>query len=166
MVRVQEIQELNSLEAKAKNLALHAHKDQTYGEHPYAVHLADVVARVKTITQDPEIIAAAWLHDVIEDTSVTRSEIVQQFGTNVADMVWAVTGHGKNRKERLADVISKIAQTPGSDLVKSADRLSNVSFSLANDPLKLKMYRGEHDNLISVLGNNKLAQELVRLFSD
>lgn len=149
------------IEAKAKNLAIDAHKHQKYGEHPYITHLADVVARVTTITQDPEIIAAAWLHDTVEDTEVTIEQIKQQFGDNVANIVWAVTGHGENRKEKMANAIAKIAQTPGSELVKSADRLSNVSASLANNPKKLKMYRDEHKDLSPVLGNNALALELV-----
>ena len=157
------LESAGDIEAKAKNLAIDAHKHQKYGEHPYITHLADVVARVKTITQDPEIIAAAWLHDTVEDTEVTIEQIKQQFGDNIANIVWAVTGHGENRKEKMANAISKIAQTPGSELVKSADRLSNVSASLANNPKKLKMYRDEHKDLSPVLGNNALALELVNL---
>jgi (p)ppGpp synthase/HD superfamily hydrolase len=157
------LESAGDLEAKAKNLAIDAHKHQKYGEHPYITHLADVVARVKTITQDPEIIAATWLHDTVEDTEVTIEQIKQQFGDNVANIVWAVTGHGENRKEKMANAIAKIAQTPGSELVKSADRLSNVSASLANNPKKLKIYRDEHKDLSPVLGNNALALELVNL---
>jgi (p)ppGpp synthase/HD superfamily hydrolase len=162
------LESADDIELKAKTLAVDAHKNQKYGVHPYATHLADVVARVKTITQDPEIIAAAWLHDIVEDTDVTLEQIKQQFGDNVANIVWAVTGRGENRKEKMANAIAKIAQTPGSELVKSADRLSNVSASLpsglANNPKKLKMYRDEHKDLSPVLGNNALALELVDLF--
>jgi (p)ppGpp synthase/HD superfamily hydrolase len=162
------LESADDIELKAKILAIDAHKNQKYGVHPYVTHLADVVARVKTITQDPEIIAAAWLHDIVEDTDVTLEQIKQQFGDNVANIVWAVTGRGENRKEKMANAIAKIAQTPGSELVKSADRLSNVSASLpsglANNPKKLKMYRDEHKDLSPVLGNNALALELVDLF--
>jgi (p)ppGpp synthase/HD superfamily hydrolase len=162
------LESADDIESQAKTLAVDAHKNQKYGVHPYVTHLADVVARVKTITQDPEIIAAAWLHDIVEDTDVTLEQIKQQFGDNVANIVWAVTGRGENRKEKMANAIAKIAQTPGSELVKSADRLSNVSASLpsglANNPKKLKMYRDEHKDLSPVLGNNALALELVDLF--
>jgi (p)ppGpp synthase/HD superfamily hydrolase len=158
------LESANDIESQAKILAIDAHKNQKYGVHPYVTHLADVVARVKTITQDPEIIAAAWLHDTVEDTDVTLEQIKQQFGDNVANIVWAVTGRGESRKEKMANAIAKIAQTPGSELVKSADRLSNVSASLANNPKKLKMYRDEHKDLSPVLGNNALALELVDLF--
>jgi (p)ppGpp synthase/HD superfamily hydrolase len=148
-------------------LASFAHRHQKYGERPYVTHLADVVARVKTITQDPEIIAAAWLHDIIEDTQTTYRDIERQFGTNVAKMVWAVTGVGQDRAAKMANAIEKIAQTPGSELVKSADRLSNATASKDEKKMKLyQRYKDEHTNLSPVLGNNELAKQLVTLFSD
>jgi (p)ppGpp synthase/HD superfamily hydrolase len=153
--------------ARARALAIEAHRDQKYGTQPYVVHISDVVKRVMTITQDPEVIAAAWLHDVAEDTEVTIDEIRSQFGDNVANMVWAVTGEGPNRAAKMANAIAKIAQTPGAELVKSADRLSNASASKAEKKMGLyNRYKDEHTNLSPVLGNNQLAQELVKLFSD
>ena len=164
---MQELLESVNLEASAKALASHAHRNQKYGEQPYVNHLADVVRRVKTITQDPEVICAAWLHDIIEDTQVTYGDVERQFGTNVAKMVWAVTGVGHDREAKMANAIEKIAQTPGSELVKSADRLSNASASKAEKKMKLyQRYKDEHTNLSPVLGNNELAQELVRLFAN
>jgi (p)ppGpp synthase/HD superfamily hydrolase len=158
----------NSLVHRAELVARAAHKDQKYGEQPYSVHLEDVVRRVKQITDDPEIIAAAWLHDTVEDSpEVTIDDIRKMFGTNVADMVWAVTAHGSDRAEKMSNVIEKIARTPGADFVKSADRLSNASASKAEKKMGLyNMYRDEHAALSPVLGNNALAQELVKLFND
>ena len=121
------IDEVSSKIDLARKLAASAHKDQLYGAQPYMAHIEDVVRRVKQITQDPEIICAAYLHDTIEDTPVTYSYIEQQFGQNVADMVWAVTGVGANRADKMANAIEKIARTPGADFVKSADRLSNTA---------------------------------------
>jgi (p)ppGpp synthase/HD superfamily hydrolase len=157
----------NNIEVRAQALATNAHAEQKYGDQPYVNHLADVVRRVKTITQDPEVIAAAWLHDTIEDTQVTYGDIEREFSKNVADMVWAVTGVGHDRAAKMANAIEKIAQTPGSELVKSADRLSNAAASKAEQKHKLyQRYKDEHTNLSPVLGNNTLAQELVKLFSD
>ncbi len=164
---MQELLESTDMVHRAMRLASYAHRDQKYGERPYVTHLADVVARVKTITQDPEIIAAAWLHDIIEDTQVTYGDVERQFGTNVAKMVWAVTGIGQDRAAKMANAIEKIAQTPGSELVKSADRLSNASASKEEKKMKLyQRYKDEHKDLSPVLGNNELAQQLVTLFSD
>lgn len=164
---MQELLESTDLVQRAMQLASFAHRHQKYGERPYVTHLADVVARVKTITQDPEIIAAAWLHDIIEDTQTTYGDIERQFGTNVAKMVWAVTGVGQDRAAKMANAIEKIAQTPGSELVKSADRLSNATASKDEKKMKLyQRYKDEHTNLSPVLGNNELAKQLVTLFSD
>jgi (p)ppGpp synthase/HD superfamily hydrolase len=166
-MKIQELLESTNMEVRAMALAKNAHATQKYGEQPYFVHLADVVKRVKSITTDPEVIAAAWLHDTIEDTQVTYGDIEREFSKNVADMVWAVTGVGHNRAARMANAIEKIAQTPGAELVKSADRLSNAAASKAEKKEKLyQRYKDEHKDLSPVLGNNELAQELVRLFSD
>lgn len=161
------INEVSSKVDLARQLATKAHGEQMYGTQPYMAHIEDVVRRVKQITQDPEIICAAYLHDTIEDTPVTYSYIEQQFGQNVADMVWAVTGVGATRADKMANAIDKIARTPGADFVKSADRLSNASASKAEKKMKLyNRYKEEHTNLSPVLGNNALAQELIKLFND
>lgn len=152
---------------QARRLAAEAHKNQLYGTQPYMVHIEDVVRRVKQITDDPEIICAAYLHDVVEDTNILLSQIREQFGDNVANMVWAVTGIGANRAEKMNNAIEKIYSTPGADFVKSADRLSNASASKAEKKMKLyNRYKDEHTLLAPSLGNNALAQELVKLFSD
>jgi (p)ppGpp synthase/HD superfamily hydrolase len=157
-----------SIVSRAELIARAAHKDQKYGEQPYSVHLEDVVRRVKQITEDPEVIAACWLHDTVEDSPmVTIDDIRRMFGNRVADLVWAVTAYGDDRETKMANVIEKIARTPGADLVKSADRLSNASASKAEKKMGLyTMYRDEHAALGPVLGNNALAQELIKLFND
>jgi (p)ppGpp synthase/HD superfamily hydrolase len=166
-MKMQELLESTDMVKRAMQMASFAHRDQKYGERPYVTHLADVVARVKTITQDPEIIAAAWLHDTIEDTQITYGDVEREFGKNVADIVWAVTGVGHDRAAKMANAIEKIAKTPGSELVKSADRLSNASASKDEKKMKLyQRYKDEHKNLSPVLGDNELAKQLVVLFSD
>ncbi len=164
-MKIKEVQD--SMIDRARALAAIAHKDQLYGTQPYMAHIEDVVRRVRQITNDHEIICAAYLHDTIEDTQVTYSYIEQQFGRNVADMVWAVTGVGQDRAAKMANAIEKIARTPGADFVKSADRLSNAAASKAEKKMKLyNRYRDEHTDLSPVLGNNALAQELIKLFNE
>jgi (p)ppGpp synthase/HD superfamily hydrolase len=158
----------NSIVDCAEIVARVAHKDQKYGEKPYSVHLEDVVRRVKQITDDPEVIAAAWLHDTVEDSpQVTIDDIRKLFGARVADIVWAVTAYGDDRETKMTSVIEKIAQTPGADLVKSADRLSNAAACKAEKKMgKYTMYRDEQVLLGPVLGNNALVDELNALFAD
>lgn len=160
--------DLTNIVARAELVARAAHKDQKYGELPYSVHLEDVVRRVKQITNDPEVIAAAWLHDTVEDSpQVTIGDIRQLFGARVADLVWAVTAYGDDRETKMANVIAKIPLTPGAELVKSADRLSNAVASKAEKKMgKYTMYRGEQAALGPVLGNNALVDELNKLFAD
>lgn len=157
----------DSLVSRAELLARTAHKDQKYGEQPYSVHLEDVVRRAKQITDDPEIIAACWLHDTVEDSPlVTIDDIRRIFGSRVADLVWAVTAHGDDRETKMANVIEKIARTPGAELVKSADRLSNAAASKAEKKMsKYNMYRDEQALLGPVLGDNACSRELTALFA-
>jgi (p)ppGpp synthase/HD superfamily hydrolase len=74
--------------------AAHAAVDQRrkYTNEPYIVHpkqVADFVANVPGAT--PEMIAAAWLHDVVEDTKVTNEDIAREFGDKVGEYVGWVT---------------------------------------------------------------------------
>ena len=149
---------------KAKEFATAAHKGQLYGDQPYTVHLEDVVARLSTITEDQELLAAAWLHDTVEDCGITVEQIAKEFGQRVTNLVWALTGTGPYRALRVNDAIKKIAATEGAELIKSADRLSNVAASIRDGRTDLfEMYQREHKVLSPVLGDNALAQELNRL---
>ena len=54
---------------------------------PYIVHPMEAMAIVATLTSDPELLAAAALHDTVEDTSVTLEDIRKEFGDRVAGLV-------------------------------------------------------------------------------
>ena len=54
---------------------------------PYIVHPMEAVEIVATITSDQELLAAAVLHDVIEDTDVTIEELRAEFGNRIAELV-------------------------------------------------------------------------------
>ena len=58
---------------------------------PYIVHPAEVAAIAATLTDDPEILAAALLHDVMEDCGIGEAEIAVQFGSRVAQLVKSET---------------------------------------------------------------------------
>ena len=65
---------------------------------PYIVHPMEAAAIVAGITADEEVIAAALLHDVLEDTSVTEEELQREFGERVTRMVKA---ESENKREGL-----------------------------------------------------------------
>ncbi len=82
-----------SLVSKALIFASSAHEGQLRkGTNvPYIVHPAEVCAIAATLTDDPEVLAAAVLHDVMEDCGVSEEELAAQFGTRVAQLVRSET---------------------------------------------------------------------------
>jgi len=146
---------------KAAAYASLMHKDQKYGQRPYTFHLNMVVDIVRANGGSIEQITTAWLHDTIEDTSATRNDIEQQFGKEVADMVWALTGIGQTRDECIDNAIEKIATTPGAGLIKLADRFANVTACIDDGKTQwLGKYIQEYKRLRPVLPDIPLLRQL------
>ncbi len=61
---------------------------------PYILHPTESAAIVASMTENYEVIAAAILHDVIEDTSFTKEDMAREFGEYVAELVQEVSGKG------------------------------------------------------------------------
>lgn len=76
---------------KAIIFAVKAHSGTTRkgGELPYIIHPIEAVSIVATMTNDLNLLAAAALHDVIEDTEFTYDDLVKEFGKGIADVVLA-----------------------------------------------------------------------------
>ncbi len=140
---------------KAREMALALHEGQMYGSVPYSSHLEDVSLTLHSFGHtNPELIAAAWLHDALEDTDITKEGIKEAVGQRVADLVDAVTDDpaGESRKERKARPMRIIPTVPGAVLLKLADRIANVKRALTSDnPRYIKMYRGEQGNFREAL---------------
>lgn len=136
---------------KARDFAILCHGDQKYGEYPYEIHLGHVVNVLLRFGVMPDtesqlnLMAAAWLHDVLEDTPVTYKEIEDAFNPEVARIVFAVTDEpGATRRERKEKTYVKLAQNPDGVIVKLADRIANVEFSLIHGNIDLLyMYHKE-----------------------
>lgn len=136
----------------AEHFAKGQHHGQKYGDHDYSYHLEQVVAVARQYSDESRIIDAAWLHDIIEDTSCTYFDVAGKFGGCVANMVWACTGFGSNRKEKIACINSKLPIYPGAALVKSADRIANIEFGLSTKNYgKWSMYMVEHSQFCKVV---------------
>ena len=101
---------------------------------PYIVHPLEAVAIVATLTSDQELLAAAALHDVVEDTPVTLDELRREFGGRVAFLVEQesdkfVTGVSESDswRERKQAAIDRIASTSyDAKMVAMGDKLSNM----------------------------------------
>ena len=98
--------------AAARAYALNMHGAQLYGTHPYSYHLDAVVATLALFGQKAQVIG--YLHDVVEDTDATVSEVRSRFGDEVAACVALLTDElGANRKERKAKTYAKLAKVTG-----------------------------------------------------
>lgn len=122
----------DDLVEKARLRCERAHAGQTRDDgSPYAEHPAAVVAilREQNVT-DPSVLAAAWLHDVLEDTEVTADELEKEFGPEVVSLVQELTNKGApnrtfDEKHRsLAEEAKRMS--PAAKQVKLADRLHNL----------------------------------------
>lgn len=131
----------------AKFFATVKHGSQLYGGLPYTHHLAAVEAVLRRFGHgdnhptDRELLTAAWLHDVVEDTGTKIKEIAEMFGERVANLVGAVTNEpGENRKIRAALTYPKTRSVAGAVCLKLADRIANVE----HGGKLLEMYRKEY----------------------
>ncbi len=134
------------------------HKGQWYGNKPYMYHLKKVsdVAMDCNFT-DESILMSCLLHDIIEDTEATYRDIKDNFGEEVAEIVYCVTDElGRSRKERKSKTYKKIRNNPKSIVVKLCDRISNISESMGSENYNLKlmkMYLDEHNDFVNGISN-------------
>ena len=127
----------NPLVIRAKEYAKDKHKAQKddVGKDNFTVHIEKVAEIVSFVTQDPDTIAAAYLHDVVEDGFDTLPEIEIEFGENIACLVKELTkvdGAFPNLKTREAYLI-KLA-----DRLNNASRMENMSKEEREATLKRK----------------------------
>lgn len=146
------LSECNGLVSRAKSFAIKMHGDQMHGCLPMRDHLEAVSYIVFGYSGEcsdielAELEAAAWLHDIMEDTPVTFDTLEDQFGLNVACIVDAVTDRpGINRYERHLNTYYRIREY-GSDavLIKLADRVHNHARSIKHRETYIDMYLGEY----------------------
>ncbi|MEJ2663864.1 MAG: bifunctional (p)ppGpp synthetase/guanosine-3',5'-bis(diphosphate) 3'-pyrophosphohydrolase [Spirochaetia bacterium] len=113
--------------------AMHNKQKRASGE-PYLVHLLRVAEILITLNLDYRVIMAALLHDVLEDTAVTRCELRKKFGREVEALVNGVTKisliHVKSKTVQEAETIRKMLFAMIKDvrviLIKLADKLHNM----------------------------------------
>ena len=101
---------------------------------PYIVHPMEAMEIVATITPDQELLAAAALHDTIEDTDVTYEQLVAEFGKRVADLVYSESdqytegiAEEESWHDRKQIAIDRLAvASRDAKIVAMGDKLSNM----------------------------------------
>lgn len=136
----------------AREFALKAHSSQIYGEiYPYYKHLEDVYNVLIRFgfneKNNLNILIASFLHDTIEDTNTSYSDLKKVFGEEVAELVFCMSDEmGRNRKEKKAKTYPKIRSNPGAVILKVADRIANAEFSTEQKSPQADMYRKEYND--------------------
>ena len=150
---------MNTVErARVFATAAHAAMGQTrkYTGEPYVVHPIEVSELVASVGGTDAMVAAALLHDVLEDTGVTFDILEAEFGSEVAELVLWLTDVSRpedgNRSTRKAlDRQHSAAAPAAAQTVKVADLISNTRSIVAHDPGFAKVYLEEKRLLLEVL---------------
>ena len=112
----------------------HAGTERRGKGFPYIIHPMEAVEIVATITPDQELLAAAALHDTVEDTDVTIDQIREEFGERIANLVASesdVMIQGVSEEDswhaRKQAAIDRLARAPhDAKIVALGDKLSNM----------------------------------------
>nr|WP_036910060.1 bifunctional (p)ppGpp synthetase/guanosine-3',5'-bis(diphosphate) 3'-pyrophosphohydrolase [Prochlorococcus marinus] len=152
----------DTLLASAFDLAFRLHKGQfRVSGDPYISHPIAVADLLRDIGASPTVIAAGFLHDVVEDTSITLPELEAYFGSEVRGLVEGVTKlggiHFTNRTEAQAENLRKMFLAMARDirvvLVKLADRLHNMRTIEVLQPAKQQRIALETREIYAPLAN-------------
>lgn len=166
----------SDLVSRARIFAIGAHcaidQRMPYTEEPYVVHPEAVVALLSRFTSDSVTLAAAWLHDVLEDTKVTFEILQREFGDDVASIVRMVSKVSRrvdgNRAVRA--VIDRKHYASGSAIaqdIKLVDAVVNVRTIVERDPEFAGVYVPEKAALLAALnkGNSSIWKHAHRVIT-
>jgi (p)ppGpp synthase/HD superfamily hydrolase len=157
----------NRVLTKALQFAIVAHGDQKrkYTGLPYVTHTIEVATIVAEHGGSDAQIAAALLHDTVEDTPVELQEIVNEFGMEIAELVGWLTDVSKpedgNRAARKAVDRNHTADASSTaQFVKLADLISNTKSIVEHDVNFARVYLAEKQKLLDVMRKDVKETEL------
>jgi (p)ppGpp synthase/HD superfamily hydrolase len=150
----------SELAVRAHDFAKAAHESigqvRKYSGEPYFVHPSEVADLVANVGGDSAMIAAAYLHDTVEDTPVTLDQIEATFGSDVASLVEQLTDvsrpeDGNRRARKAIDLAHTAKASPRAQTIKLADLISNSKSIGERDPEFATTYFREKMQLLNVL---------------
>lgn len=135
---------------------VHSGQKRKYTGEDYIVHPVEVMEIVKTVPHTEAMLAAALLHDVIEDCDISAEHLEQVFGSEVTELVVWLTDVSKKsdgtRKVRKEIDRQRTAKAPAqAKTIKLADLISNTASIIQYDPSFAKVYLAEKARLLDVL---------------
>lgn len=142
----------------AKYFAIGAHEAisqlRKYTGQPYWTHcesVANMVSKVEGVTEG--MIAAAWLHDTVEDTKIEIGAIGLHFGDEVERIVWGLTDTEQGNRATRKELANKRLSMEKADVqtIKLADLIDNTSTIVKYDKSFAKVYMAEKRELLKVL---------------
>lgn len=155
----------NPIITKAEQFAYQKHLGQRrkYTDEPYISHCRTVAQLVAGETPDPEVVAAAFLHDTLEDTNTSVEELREVFGPKIATLVLEVTDMytpelypSKNRAARKKLECERIKHiSPEAKLIKLCDLMDNTSSIVRHDPNFAVVYLREKADMLEAMGYGK-----------
>lgn len=145
---------MREIEKKAKQFAYEAHKGMKRKgkDTPFIYHLKLVNLYLESLTDDEEILAAGWLHDVIEDTPVTLEELKKEFNRTVCRYVELETeDKSLPWKDRKLKQINELKENNSKViLIAFADKMANLTemdndYQLEKEKLWERFNRGKDE---------------------
>lgn len=165
---------MQTVEERARRYASKAHAEagqrRKFTDEPYIVHPAAVVELVRSVSHNEDMLAAAWLHDTVEDTASTLDDIRRHFGDNIASLVDMLTNSGDAADQsRVARKVAHFQHSqranPQAQTIKLADIIDNTRSIIQYDPQFARVYLVEKRVQIGILtaGNAALWQQAERI---
>jgi (p)ppGpp synthase/HD superfamily hydrolase len=139
---------------RARAFAVKAHGEQLrkYEKAPYVTHLDRVVELLKEHGYDaPVMLAAAYLHDTLEDTDTTLPDLIAEFGAEVGELVYWLSDLEKGtRKVRKLMSAMRLSRAPlEAKLIKLADLADNTPSIVTHDPDFATVYLAEKQTILA-----------------
>ena len=138
--------------ARAFAVAMHGGQRRKYSDEPYVVHLDAVVGILRSFgITAPPVLAAAYLHDTVEDTEATIQDIYVSFGEEIAERVyWLTDAEQGGRRMRKMMSAWRLGRAPwDAKMIKLADLIDNTKEICRWDPEFAPVYLHEKREIVA-----------------
>lgn len=146
----------------------HYGQTRKYTGEPYTNHLKEVADYVSECTHDLNMICAAWLHDTLEDTDATETQLRALFGDVIVDYVIGLTdvsklSDGNRALRKKIDAEHMWKQPTEVQIIKCADIISNTKSITEYDPDFARVYLREKQRLLDGMNEETKKHPLFKL---